>query len=165
MSARLLAGRPGVRLPRVVWELTGKDVLTMEFIPGLMRVRPLPRQSRLADAALDAVLEPRLDLRSDDGAVGAQGERAGPGGVRAGGLGRADRARARARPRPRRPPRRQHLRGGRARGRAEPRRAPGRRHPRPRPLPPHGRARAPPGPPKLRAGSVVRGSGFGVRGS
>lgn len=38
MSARLLAGRPGVRLPRVVWELTGKDVLTMEFIPGLMRM-------------------------------------------------------------------------------------------------------------------------------
>lgn len=61
-----------MRLPRVVWELTGKDVLTMEFIPGLMRVRPLPRQSRLADAALDAVLEPRLDLRSGLSAFAGQ---------------------------------------------------------------------------------------------
>jgi hypothetical protein len=37
-SARLLRGRGNVRIPRVVWELTRKSVLTMEYMPGLLRV-------------------------------------------------------------------------------------------------------------------------------
>ena len=37
-SAQLLGGRRDVRIPRVVWELTRKSVLTMEYMPGLFRV-------------------------------------------------------------------------------------------------------------------------------
>ena len=37
-SSRLLAGRRGVKIPKIVWEYTRQDVLTMEYIPGMMQV-------------------------------------------------------------------------------------------------------------------------------
>jgi predicted unusual protein kinase regulating ubiquinone biosynthesis (AarF/ABC1/UbiB family) len=37
-AGELLLGRRGVKLPKVVWNLTRKDVLVMEYVPGLMRL-------------------------------------------------------------------------------------------------------------------------------
>ena len=57
-SARLLRGRSNVRIPRVMWELTRKSVLTMEYVPGLMKV---------TDPA--ALVAKGLDLRECGAAV------------------------------------------------------------------------------------------------
>ena len=60
--ARLLAGRPGVRVPQVIWEYTTPRVLTMERLEGtrLAEAGPLaPGDARrLARTLVDAVLDP-----------------------------------------------------------------------------------------------------------